>query len=67
MSRSGMDTKKALKRAVELGCTVEQGKGGERKVRHPSRPDKTYTVSNHRKDCPRVLTTLIRQLEQEAD
>lgn len=61
---AGINLKRALKKAERLGCTITQGKGGELKVSHPSRPDRMFTVSTCRRDCPRVLTTLIGQLER---
>jgi hypothetical protein len=64
MAKSGSNLKAALKRAKKLGCTIAIGKGGELKISHASRPDRMFIVASHRKDCPRVLTTMLQQLER---
>lgn len=61
---AGMNLKQALKKAEKLGCTIAQGKGNELKINHPSRPDRQFIITGGRRDCPRLLTTLIGQLER---
>ncbi len=59
---SGMNLREALEVAEELGCTVRPRRGtGEFIVSHP-RWGRTIRVSRGRRDCPRLLTVLLRQL-----
>jgi hypothetical protein len=60
--RSGTDLRNALDAAERLGCTVRRRRGtGELIVSHPSWP-RSVRVSSGRRDCPRLLTVLLRQL-----
>lgn len=58
---TGRNLRIALKRAHQLGGIVEHLPGtGEVRVRFPGLPSVRTSVT--RKDAPRVLTTLLRQL-----
>jgi hypothetical protein len=59
---SGIDLRRALRLALDMGCHIRNRKGtGETVVTHPlwERP---ITVSTHRKDCPRILSTALARL-----
>ena len=63
MISTGMNLADAVKAARELGCSISEYPGtGEIRIvivgRHPLR------LNRRRKDAPRILTSLLRQLEK---
>jgi hypothetical protein len=59
----GMDSRKALVLARHLGCRVQKrSSNGEYVVTHPLWGTHMVTMSSHRKDASRVLTTRLNQL-----
>lgn len=61
--RGGADLRHELRRARDLGCTVEVRHGGDLLVKHPSQ-SRPITISGHRRDAPRTLTSYLNQLER---
>jgi hypothetical protein len=61
---TGMDTRKALRLAKTLGCTIVAQKGtGEVRVMHPSWGRSILVqVPSRRKDASKVFTTHLKRL-----
>src|SRR5262245_22627480 len=59
---TGINLRKALRLATDLGCTLRNPKAtGDILITHPLLK-KPIRVSGHRKDCPRVLSTALTRL-----
>lgn len=62
--KGGGDLRHELRRALDLGCTVEPvHKSGDYRVSHPAQ-SRSLTISGHRRDAPRSLTTYLNQVER---
>ena len=65
---SAMNMKEALAKARRLWCRVTMvNRTGEWRVSHPDDPSQTVTCSNHRKDAPRHLLVLLKNVERDAE
>ena len=63
MNYTGCNLREALIHATQLGCEVEHvNRTGEVRVYLPGR--RSVRINSRRKDAPRALTTLLRQLER---
>jgi hypothetical protein len=63
-SLSGIDTRKAVKLAIELGCRVEHvRRTGEQRVSHPNVAH-SVRFNGRRRDAGRQLTTFLHHLRE---
>jgi len=63
-SLSGIDTRKAVQLAIELGCRVEHvRRTGEQRVSHPNVAH-SVRFNGRRRDAGRRLTTFLRHVRE---
>jgi len=61
---SGVNMRRALRLAADLGCDIRNRPGtGETVITHPLLP-RPISVSTNRKDCPRSLSTALHHLRR---
>ena len=63
-SLSGIDTRKAIRIAIELGCSVEHvRRTGEQRISHP-RVARSVRFSGRHRDAGRQLTTFLHHVRE---